>query len=73
MLAKSVLLSIPKYFMQTVIPVGVCDQIEQVVRRFIWGSFNNEHKVALVRWDSCCQPYSYGGIGLRRMIPQNIS
>lgn len=36
MLAKSVLLTIPGFFMQIVmVLVGVCAQIEQVVQRFI--------------------------------------
>lgn len=62
------------FFMQTVmVPVGVCDQIEQVMRRFIWGSTTNEPKVALVRWDSCCMPLQKGGIGLRRLLSQNVS
>lgn len=38
-LAKSVLLVVPSYCMQsTLLRVGVCREIERLVRRFIWGS-----------------------------------
>lgn len=37
MLAKSVLLTIPGYFMQSsMISVRVCEWIEQIMRRFFW-------------------------------------
>ncbi|KAE8729876.1 diacylglycerol O-acyltransferase 2-like [Hibiscus syriacus] len=37
-LAKSTLLAAPNYFMQTVaIPKDVCEKIEKITRRFIWG------------------------------------
>lgn len=73
-LAKSVLLSISGFFMQTVmLPVGVCEQIEQLVRHLIWGFSALGPKVSLVRWDACCQSFPTGGLGLRRMVTQNVS
>ncbi|KAA3487080.1 reverse transcriptase [Gossypium australe] len=58
-LAQSVLLSIPNYFMQTMmIPKGICEEIESLVRQFIWGSSNGKRKLALVNWESVCQPHS---------------
>ncbi|KAA3478765.1 Retrovirus-related Pol polyprotein LINE-1 [Gossypium australe] len=51
-LAQSVLLSIPTYFMQTMmISKGVCDTIEKVVRHFIGGGTGEKSKMALVGWD----------------------
>lgn len=48
-LAKSVLLTIPGYFMQAaIIPIGICEKIEQVLRRFVWGSSEGVNKFALV-------------------------
>lgn len=74
MLAKFVLLTICGYFIQTImILVCVCDQIEQIVWRFVWGSTNNKPKVALVKWDSCCKTFSKVGIGLQRLISQNTT
>lgn len=54
-LAKSVLTSIPMYTMQTtVLPIGVCNEIEKCTRRFIWGgaaSGGTPHTLNLVKWD----------------------
>ncbi|KAA3474645.1 reverse transcriptase [Gossypium australe] len=73
-LAQSVLLSIPSYFMQTMmIPRGVCDVIERLVRQFIWGGTGMQPKMALVGWDTICQPRSCGGLGLRQLNDQNLS
>ncbi|KAA3463577.1 LINE-1 reverse transcriptase isogeny [Gossypium australe] len=73
-LAQSVLLSIPTYFMQTMkIPQGVCDEIERVARQFIWGSSEKNSKMALVGWDTICQPKGRGGLGLRHLNDQNSS
>ncbi|KAL1066980.1 hypothetical protein V6Z11_D12G099200 [Gossypium hirsutum] len=69
-LAKSVFLAIPSYFVQsTMIPVGVCDKIEQIIRSFVWGTTRDAKKVHLVNWDTCCQPMNYGGLGFRKMTP----
>lgn len=73
-LAKSVLLTIPGYFVQSIIiPIGVCDQIEQIVGHFIWGSTNTKPKAALVKWDPYYQTFSKGRIGLQRLILQNTA
>lgn len=38
-LAQSVLFSIPSYFMQSMmIPQQICDEIESLVKTFIWGT-----------------------------------
>lgn len=63
-LAQSVLLAIPSYFMQSMmISKGLCDEIEQMVRNFIWGSYNETRKPALVNWDSVSQPRHIVGLG----------
>lgn len=63
MLAKSVVLTIPGYFMQTaMLPIGVCERIEQVVRRFVWGGSSDVAKTTLVNWENCCQPLLKGGL-----------
>lgn len=73
-LSKYVLLAIPSYFMQAVmVPVGIFEKIEQLVRQFMWGSMGGGRKATLVRWDTCCQPLAQGGLGLRQLVPQNFS
>ncbi|KAA3487461.1 Retrovirus-related Pol polyprotein LINE-1 [Gossypium australe] len=73
-LAQSVLLSIPSYFMQTMmVPKGVCDEIERIVRKFVWGVHNGSSKTALVSLDLMCRPKSHGGLGLIQLKDQNTS
>ncbi|KAA3486848.1 Retrovirus-related Pol polyprotein LINE-1 [Gossypium australe] len=73
-LAQPVLLLIPSYFMQTMmVPIGICDEIERMVRRFVWGSYNGRSKMALVSWESVCQPKHHGGLGLRKLEDHNTS
>ncbi|KAH1064281.1 hypothetical protein J1N35_029268 [Gossypium stocksii] len=60
-LAKSVLQSIPNYFMQpTLLPMGIFKEIEKMIRKFIWGSNNIFQKTALVGWDKCFLPQGDG-------------
>ena len=50
LLAQSVLSSISLYTMQsTLFPKGVYDQIDKVVRRFIWGGTVSSSKIPLIR------------------------
>lgn len=73
-LAQSVLLTIPNYFMQSLsIPKGVCDEIEHIMRQFIWGSTSGHSKLALVGWDNICQPISRGDLGFCHLHDQNNS
>lgn len=71
-LVKSVLQSIPNYFMlPTLLPMGIFQEIEKMMRKFIWGSNNIFQKTALVGWDKCFLPQDRGGLGLRRTQYQN--
>ncbi|KAL1165141.1 hypothetical protein V6Z11_A06G112000 [Gossypium hirsutum] len=70
-LARSVLLSIPNYFIQFVkIPISVCKEIEKIARGFIWGRSTTSQKPSLVKWNDCCQPLSDEGLGLKSLIDQ---
>ncbi|KAK5838693.1 hypothetical protein PVK06_007428 [Gossypium arboreum] len=71
-LAQSVLLAIPSYFMQSsLVPKGVCDTIEGLIRQFIWRATESKRKIALVKWENLCQPKDNGGLGFRRLSDQN--
>ncbi|KAA3473211.1 LINE-1 reverse transcriptase isogeny [Gossypium australe] len=73
-LAQSILLTIPNYFIQTMlISKGVCEEIEKIVRWFIWGCTIGHPKLALVGWDSICQPRFCDGLGFRHLHYQNNS
>lgn len=69
-LAKSMLLAIRGYFMQpAMIPIRVCEKFEQIVWQFVWGSNSNRTKIALIKWDKCCQSPLEGGLGLWKLVP----
>ncbi|KAK5825308.1 hypothetical protein PVK06_020124 [Gossypium arboreum] len=65
-LAQSILLSIPRYFIQSsLVPKGVFAAIEGLTRQFIWGTVEGKSKIALVKWEDLCQPKINGGLGFR--------
>lgn len=71
-LAKSVLMSTPNYFMTTIrLPILTCNEIEKLVRSFIWGSTTEGKKAALVNWNACCAPINVSGLGIRTLMDQN--
>ncbi|KAG8490243.1 hypothetical protein CXB51_015601 [Gossypium anomalum] len=73
-LAQSVLLFIPNYFMQSLMILrGVCLEIEKLARQFIWGRNVGHSKISSVSWNSVCQPQSRGGLGFRFLEEQNKS
>ncbi|KAE8719436.1 protein ETHYLENE INSENSITIVE 3-like isoform 1 [Hibiscus syriacus] len=43
----------------------------QIARRFIWGGSKVKPKIALVNWETCCQPNENGGLGLWSLRAQN--
>ncbi|KAH1083889.1 hypothetical protein J1N35_023650 [Gossypium stocksii] len=73
-LAQSVLLSIPNFFMQSLMILkGVCLEIEKLVRHFIWGRIDDHPKMSLIGWDTICEPRARGGLSLRLLKDQNKS
>ncbi|GMI71278.1 hypothetical protein HRI_000797100 [Hibiscus trionum] len=73
-LAKSALAAIPVYFMQTcILPKKVCNDIEKIMRQFIWGSSEASPKFSLVNWESICQPVKNGSLGIRRLFDFNMA
>ena len=66
MLIKSVLLSIPTYFLSLFpLPVSVANMLEAIQRKFLWGPFGSNFKFHLVNWKVVKQPVSGGGLGVR--------
>ncbi|GMI72716.1 hypothetical protein like AT3G24255 [Hibiscus trionum] len=50
-LAKAVLQAIPTYIMQTAwLPKSICEALERIIQRFIWGSPSGSKGIPLVRW-----------------------
>lgn len=64
-LAKSVLTSVPVYYMQVSwIPTSICDCMDQLTRNFIWKD-SSDKGMNLVGWAKITQPKRLGGLGLR--------
>ncbi|KAL4272206.1 hypothetical protein GQ457_13G013010 [Hibiscus cannabinus] len=71
-LAKSVLQSIPIYVMQaTWLPKGVCQEMEKLIRKFVWGGSNDRPGVALLPWGTVQRSPAQGGLGLKDLHDQN--
>lgn len=65
-LAKSALTAMLSYIIQTTfLPRGVCDDINKLVRSFIWDDDDSRKKLHVVSWDQICKPREKGGLGIR--------
>ncbi|KAL5713933.1 hypothetical protein ACHQM5_015964 [Ranunculus cassubicifolius] len=54
-------------------PVSVGEEIEKIVRRFLWGTTEGKKKYNLVKWDDLCAPMEVGGLGFRKILDFNVS
>lgn len=55
------------------VPKGLCEEIEHIVWKFVWGSSRGSAKITLVSWDSVCQLKTHGGLGLRYLKDHDTS
>ncbi|KAL4297847.1 hypothetical protein GQ457_12G017420 [Hibiscus cannabinus] len=73
-LANAVLLAIPTYYMQTCrLSSRVCEDIERLVRSFIWGTSTQHHVVSFVNWDALSQPRVHVGLGIQNFQNHNVA
>ncbi|XP_028081835.1 uncharacterized protein LOC114283208 [Camellia sinensis] len=73
-LVKSILSSIPTYFMSVyVIPVSVARHLEKLLRDFLWGNYDGEFRYHLVSWKKICCPKEDRGLGVRRLCKFNLA
>jgi len=71
-LIQSTIEAIPAYTLQTMkLPRSICDQVDKMMRRFLWGGTTYERKPHLVQWDIVTCPKRQGGLGLRSMRQLN--
>lgn len=71
-LIKSVLFSLPTYFLSfLVIPALVEKILEQCQREFLWGKNKEGQGMNLMAWSKVCKPKAYGGLGIRRIRTTN--
>jgi hypothetical protein len=67
-LIKSIAQAIPVYVMSVFkLPLGLCDELTKMIRRYWWGAENGKRKTHWVAWDIMLRPKDYGGMGFRDM------
>ena len=65
-LIKVVAQAIPTYSMNCFkLPIGLCNEIEGLIRKFWWGQRGDRRKIHWVRWEELCKPKSEGGMGFK--------
>ncbi|XP_030929385.1 uncharacterized protein LOC115955407 [Quercus lobata] len=73
-LIKAVAQAIPTYAMSCfLLPKGLCDDIEGMMRRFWWGQRGQESRIAWVSWKRLCKSKLQGGIGFRNLQAFNLA
>ena len=53
------------------LPVGLCQDIEMLIRKFWWGQMEERRKIHWTKWDSMCKPKDEGGLGFRDLCKFN--
>ena len=67
-LIKSVAQSLTVYVMSVFkLPLGLCDELTKMIRRFWWGAEEGRRKTCWVAWDIMLRPKGHGGMGFRDM------
>ncbi|KAF5779181.1 putative reverse transcriptase zinc-binding domain-containing protein [Helianthus annuus] len=73
-LAKSVLGSLPSYFLSLfAAPKGVIEKLEKIRRNFVWGNSNSGHKMRWIRWELLSKAKRKGGMGLGAINNFNLA
>ncbi|KAL4394917.1 hypothetical protein AHAS_Ahas02G0199900 [Arachis hypogaea] len=57
--------------MHSIIPKGICQEIERLQRRFIWTENAGERKFHNVGWHILCKPKILGGLGFKSLFLMN--
>lgn len=71
-LIKAVAQSIPNYITSCYkMPLGCCQQIDAMLRRFWWGSDDESKKIHWVSWDKLATVKGRGGMGFKLFSESN--
>lgn len=57
----------------TLLPAGVCDEIEKLIRKVLQGGGHKERTCNLVKWETITKPKQCGGLALRKMREMNLA
>lgn len=51
--------------------MGLCHDIEALIRRFFWGQCGDTRKIHWVKWQELCKLKSQGGMGFKDLSMYN--
>ena len=73
-LIKAVIQVIPTYAMRCFkLPLGLCSEIEVMVRNFWWGKRGEKRKIHWLKWGEMTKAKNEGGVGFRDLVLHNES
>lgn len=65
---KAVVQAIPTFAMSYFkVPITLCNDIEQLIRKFYWGHRGNQRKIHWSKWSTLCLPKDMGGMGFKEL------
>jgi len=67
-LIKAVVQAIPTYAMCCFkLPLGLCHEIEKLIRGFWWRQRGDRRKIHWIKWEEMCEPKSEGGMNFNEL------
>ena len=74
MLLKAVIQAIPTYTMGCFkLPLGLCNEIKTLIKKFWWGQKDDRRKIHWVRWEEMKKSKTIGVMGFRDLAMFNDS
>ena len=71
-LLKAVVQTIPTFAMSSFhLLVGLCRDIEVMIRKFWWGQRGDQRKIHWKKWETLCMPKVDGGMGFKDLCKFN--
>ena len=65
-LIKAVVQAIPTYTISCFkLPIGLCNELESLIRKFWWGQCRDRRKIHWVKWETLIQSKYAGGMGFK--------
>jgi len=53
------------------LPIGLCRDIEMLIRKFWWGQWGERQKIHWKNWETLCKPKIEGGLGFKDLTKFN--
>ena len=73
-LLKAIIQAIPTYTMGCFkLPIGLCNEIEVLIKKFWWGQQGDRRKVHWLKWEEMTKSKMVGGMGFRDLAMFNDS